>query len=128
MVVLEKGPHYRKEDFIHDEILTSRRGFFMPLLGQPHLAQGHDGQFDRTNKAWTANCGQRHRPRRAATSTALSRWTSACGSELGRVGREPHSWPIRYEDLEPFYAGGAEVRLRREAVPLPPLKSPSPWK
>ena len=31
VVVLEKGAFYKKEDFVHDEILNSRRNFFMPL-------------------------------------------------------------------------------------------------
>src|SRR5262249_13886994 len=58
VVVLEKGPHYQKEEFAHDEILNSRRNFFMPLpWDEPHLIrQGASGSYERSNAAWTANC------------------------------------------------------------------------
>ena len=40
VVVLEKGPHYQQQDFVHDEILNSRRNFFMPLpWDEPHLVR-----------------------------------------------------------------------------------------
>ena len=58
VVVLEKGAFYRKEDFVHDEILNSRRNFFMPLpWDEPHLVRhGASGKYERSNAAWTANC------------------------------------------------------------------------
>ena len=38
VVVIEKGAHYQPKDFVHDEILNSRRNFFMPLpWDEPHL-------------------------------------------------------------------------------------------
>ena len=30
--VLEKGPHYRDEDFFHDELAVTRRSFFVPSV------------------------------------------------------------------------------------------------
>ena len=58
VVVLEKGPWYKREDFVHDEILNSRRNFFMPLpWDEPHLIRGGDqAPYTRSNEAWTANC------------------------------------------------------------------------
>ena len=58
VVVLEKGSWYKREDFVHDEILNSRRNFFMPMpWDEPHLWRtGADQPYSRTNEAWTANC------------------------------------------------------------------------
>src|SRR5579871_4729476 len=57
-VVLEKGAFYRQEEYVHDEILMSRRNFFMPLpWDEPHMVRkGEDGSYQRSNAAWTANC------------------------------------------------------------------------
>ena len=58
VAVLEKGPWYKTADFVHDEILCSRRNFFMPLpWDEPHMwRKGATEPFTRTNEAWTANC------------------------------------------------------------------------
>jgi choline dehydrogenase-like flavoprotein len=58
VVLLEKGTWYKKEDFVHDEIMNSRRNFFMPLpWEEPHLWRtGPDQPYTRTNEGWTANC------------------------------------------------------------------------
>src|SRR3954467_12715475 len=58
VLVLEKGAHYQKDDFVHDEILNSRRNFFMPLpWDEPHLVRkGAASKYERSNAAWTANC------------------------------------------------------------------------
>jgi choline dehydrogenase-like flavoprotein len=43
VVVLEKGPFHQQKDFVHDEILMSRRNFFMPLpWDEPHLFRHGD--------------------------------------------------------------------------------------
>src|SRR5450432_1709991 len=54
VVVLERGPHYEQHEYVHDEILNSRRNFFMPLpWDEPHLlrsgAGGPSTPFKRTN-------------------------------------------------------------------------------
>src|SRR5437660_7046119 len=58
VVLLEKGPHYQQHEFVHDEILNSRRNFFMPLpWDEPHLFRGDSTEpYRRSNDGWTANC------------------------------------------------------------------------
>ena len=58
VVVLEKGPFFKKEDFVHDEVLNGRRNFFMPYpWEEPHLIRfSETAPFRQTNDAWTANC------------------------------------------------------------------------
>ena len=58
VVILEKGAWYKQEAFVHDEIMNSRRNFFMPLpWDEPHLWRtGTEQSYVRSNEAWTANC------------------------------------------------------------------------
>lgn len=123
VVVLEKGPHYRKEDFVHDEILNSRRNFFMPLpWEEPHLVRrGPDGKFERSNAAWTANCVGGGTVHMSAYFYRLKPVDFRLRSELGPVaGAKLADWPISYQDLAPFYdRAEEELGVSGRAVPHP---------
>lgn len=140
VVVLEKGPFHQREEFVHDEILMSRRNFFMPLpWDEPHLFRNGDSEkFDRSNAAWTANCVGGGTVHMSGYFYRLKPMDFRLRSEFGKVeGANVADWPIRYEDLAPFY-DQAEAELgvsgdastphpfaepRKGPFPLPPLEA-----
>ncbi|MBX5483324.1 MAG: GMC family oxidoreductase [Myxococcaceae bacterium] len=137
VVVLEKGRWHKKEDFVHDEILNSRRNFFMPLpWDEPHLVRGGvDAPFRRTNEAWTANVVGGGTVHMSGYFYRLKPMDFRLRSELGPVpGANLADWPIRYEDLAPYYDRAEEelgvsgevqphpfAEPRHKPYPLPPL-------
>lgn len=139
VVVLEKGPHYKKEDFIHDEILNSRRNFFMPVpWEEPHLVRrGAAGKYERTNSGWTANCVGGGTVHMSGYFYRLKPVDFRLRSELGPLpGANLADWPIRYEELAPFYEKAEEelgvsgravphpfLEPRKKDYPLPPLET-----
>jgi len=133
VVVLEKGAFYKKEHFVHDEILNSRRNFFMPLpWEEPHLLrQGAGGKYERSNAAWTANCVGGGTVHMSGYFYRLKPVDFRQKTELGPVkGANVADWPIRYEDLEPYYQRAEEeMGVSGRAVPHPfaePRKKPYP--
>jgi choline dehydrogenase-like flavoprotein len=137
VVVLEKGPAYDKADFTHDEIAISRRNFFMPLpWDEPHLWRvGQTGKYSRTNNAWTANCVGGGTVHMSGFFYRLKPVDFRMKSMLGApAGSTVVDWPIRYEDLLPYYEQAEEeigvsglvtnhpwAEPRRKPYPLPPL-------
>jgi choline dehydrogenase-like flavoprotein len=139
VVVLEKGAWYKPEDFVHDEILNSRRNFFMPLpWDEPHLwRQGPDKPYSRTNEAWTANCVGGGTVHMSGYFYRLKPVDFRLRSELGAIPGANHAdWPITYDDLAPYYDKAEEelgvsghatphpfLEPRTKNYPLPPLVS-----
>jgi choline dehydrogenase-like flavoprotein len=139
VVVLEKGAWYKPEDFVHDEVLNSRRNFFMPLpWDEPHLWRlGADKPFARSNEAWTANCVGGGTVHMSGYFYRLKPVDFRLRSELGAVpGATIADWPISYADLAPFYDQAEEelgvsgnatphpfLEPRSRNYPLPPLAS-----
>ncbi|GHG68858.1 gluconate dehydrogenase [Comamonas sp. KCTC 72670] len=123
VVVLEKGPHYQPKDFIHDEILNSRRNFFMPVpWEEPHLArQGATGRYEKTSAAWTANCVGGGTVHMSGFFYRLKPVDFRLRSTLGAVpGSTVADWPISYEELAPYYdKAEAELGVSGESVPHP---------
>lgn len=137
VVVLEKGAWYRQDEFVHDEILNSRRNFFMPLpWDEPHLWRlGPDQPFTRSNEAWTANCVGGGTVHMSGYFYRLKPVDFRQKTELGAPkGSNVVDWPISYAELAPYY-DKAEVELgvsgnavphpflepRKGNYPLPPL-------
>jgi choline dehydrogenase-like flavoprotein len=137
VVVLEKGPWYKREEFVHDEVLNSRRNFFMPLpWDEPHLWRaGADKPYARTNEAWTANCVGGGTVHMSGYFYRLKPIDFRLKSELGAIkGANIADWPITYDDLSPFYDRAEEelgvsgnavphpfLEPRKKNYPLPPL-------
>ena len=137
VVLLEKGPRYGEADFTHDEIAVSRRNFFMPLpWDEPHLWRvGQSGKYSRTNHAWTANCVGGGTVHMSGFFYRLKPVDFRMKSMLGApAGSTVVDWPIRYEDLLPYYEQVEEeigvsgvvtahpwAEPRRKPYPLPPL-------
>lgn len=133
VVVLEKGAWYRKEDFVHDEILNSRRNFFMPLpWDEPHLIrEGEGSPYRRGNEAWTANCVGGGTVHMSGYFYRLKPVDFRMRSQLGEVkGANVVDWPISYGDLAPWYdKAEEELGVSGEAVPHPhaePRSKPYP--
>ena len=138
VVVLEKGAHYQNEEFVHDEILNSRRNFFMPLpWDEPHLIrQGAGGKYERSNAAWTANCVGGGTVHMSGYFYRLKPVDFRLRSTLGAVpGTNLADWPITYQELAPFYDQAEEelgvsgrvvahpfAEPRSKPYPLPPLQ------
>ena len=138
VVVLEKGTHYQNGEFVHDEILNSRRNFFMPLpWDEPHLIrQGASGKYERSNAAWTANCVGGGTVHMSGYFYRLKPVDFRLRSTLGAVpGANLSDWPISYQELAPFYDQAEEelgvsgqavshpfAEPRSKPYPLPPLQ------
>lgn len=139
VVVLEKGAWYKTEEFVHDEILSSRRNFFMPLpWDEPHLwREGAERPYSRSNEAWTANCVGGGTVHMSGYFYRLKPVDFRLRSELGAIPGANHAdWPITYADLEPYYTKAEEemgvsgeviqhpfLEPRSKGYPVPPLLS-----
>jgi choline dehydrogenase-like flavoprotein len=137
VVVLEKGPWYKKEDFVHDEILNSRRNFFMPLpWDEPHLwRQGSSAPYSKSNEAWTANCVGGGTVHMSGYFYRLKPVDFKLLSTIGKIpGANVVDWPISYEEFSPWYDMAEEMlgvsgnavphkflEPRKKNYPLPPL-------
>ena len=113
VVVLEKGPWFKEDDFFKDEMACCRRSTYTPnLLDERHVLEqrgsGGSWQAESTYDSgwdfWNGNCvggatnfmsGFFHRQKPEDFRLL---------SEFGPVdGANIVDWPISYEDLEPFY-------------------------
>lgn len=105
VVVLEKGKRYASTDFVHDEIKMSRRDAFVPFpADEPHAVVRNGGGLDRTNEAWIACCVGGGTVHMTGFFYRLHPEDFRLRSVLGRIeGAEIEDWPIRYEDMAPFY-------------------------
>jgi choline dehydrogenase-like flavoprotein len=108
VVVLDKGRRYRDEDFDHDEIRMCRRTFFNSSVSdEPHtLRHGESEQATRTSAGWISSIvgggtvhmsGWFHRLHPVDFKLRSALGADARGSTLV-------AWPLRYDDLEPYYA------------------------
>ncbi|MDP2273551.1 MAG: GMC family oxidoreductase [Archangium sp.] len=122
VVVLEKGAWYQQADFVHDEIMNSRRNFFMPLpWDEPHLWRTEGQPYARTNEAWTANCVGGGTVHMSGYFYRLKPIDFRQKTELGAPkGSNVVDWPITYKDLAPYYdKAEAELGVSGNAVPHP---------
>ena len=113
VVVLEKGPWFKEEDFYKDEMACCRRSTYTPnLLDERHVLEQEDGDggwkaestFDSGWDWWSGNCvggatnfmsGFFHRLK-PDDFRLLSTFGPVEGANLA-------DWPIGYQDLEPWY-------------------------
>jgi len=106
VVVLEKGKRYRDEDYEHDEIKMCRRNFFVPFVAdEPHTVRyGATETAQPSTAGWTSNIVGGGTVHMAGYFHRLHPSDFKLRTALGKV---PDSslvdWPLRYEDLEPYY-------------------------
>lgn len=95
VLVLEKGRRYARRDFVHDEVATVRRDFFLPRLeDDPHTLDG-----DLTSLGWIAQCVGGGTVHMAGYFYRMHPEDFRMRSRYGVSA----DWPITYDDLEPYY-------------------------
>ena len=137
VVVLEQGPYLREAQFTHDEVGTTFLGALVNnSKKQPNTFRSDEGQEAKVKPTltygrmvgggtvhFTANYWRLHE----IDFVERSRWGAIEGTGFA-------DWPIRYEELEPYYSK-AEIELgvsglagsnpfepwRSKPYPLPPL-------
>jgi choline dehydrogenase-like flavoprotein len=137
VVVLDKGPYYSMRDFTHDEIAICRRNFFVPYLDDdPHtIRRGGAAESERTREGWTSQCVGGATVHMSGFSYRLKPEDLHLKTLTGGIAEaEIEDWPIRYEELVPYYdlaeaaigvAGMAGINPfdpPRRPFPLPPLQ------
>jgi choline dehydrogenase-like flavoprotein len=106
VLILEKGPHHTRREFVHDEIGICRRDFFVPaLIDDPHaLLLPGETKCERSHLGWIAQCVGGGTVHMAGYFYRLHpddfRMRSRFG---GGGGLELADWPFTYEELEPYY-------------------------
>ncbi len=133
VLVLEKGPWYKTEDFNKDELACCRRSVYTPSLTEErHVIEDEDGEggweatstFDSGNDFWNGNMV-------GGSSNLMSGYFHRMKpvdfrllSEFGPIeGANVVDWPISYDDLEPFYARTEKVvGVSGTVVPHPHLE------
>ncbi|MCF6309212.1 MAG: GMC family oxidoreductase [Sulfurimonas sp.] len=119
VVVLEKGPNYREEDFSKDEVAVSRRDLYTPLLkDERHVINDReeDGsvtRYDGKEYSWSFWNGSMV----GGSSNLMSGYFHRMKpddfrlkSKYGKIdGANIVDWPINYDDLESYYTKVEEV-------------------
>ena len=113
VVVLEKGPWFKTEDFTKDEIVCCRRSVYTPNLSDdPHVIEdqnSHDewvaeSTFDTGRDFWNGNMVGGSSNLMSGYFHRLKPEDFRLLSEFGPIkGANIVDWPITYEDLEPYY-------------------------
>ena len=137
VVVLEKGKHRLRSDFVHDEVAMSRRNYFVPFpWDEPHLIRHGNGRFERTPEAWTANVVGGGTVHMSGFFWRLHPIDFELRKTLGHVpGANLVDWPVAYKDFAPYYdkaeqAVGVSGKVtahpfappRHGGFPTPPLE------
>ncbi len=139
VTLLEKGPNYAREDYVHDEAFMCSKGdFFVPSVDtEPHVVIDHargPGQPKRSTIGWIACCvggGTVH------MGASLYRFHPDDFRMRSLYGPFEHmaDWPYGYDELEPYYSvaehvvgvsgtgGPAHFGARSRPYPMPPLTS-----
>ena len=113
VVVLEKGPWFKTEDFAKDELACCRRSYFTPnLLDERHVVEeksdsgwSAESTYDSGWDFWNGNMV-------GGSSNLMSGYFHRVKpkdfkllSEFGAIeGANVADWPISYDDLEPYFS------------------------
>jgi choline dehydrogenase-like flavoprotein len=114
VLVLEKGPWFKTEDFSKDEIVATRRSIYTPnLRDEPQVIEeeNREGEWEAEStyeSGWDFWNGSMV----GGSSNLMSGYFHRLKpkdfkllSEFGPIeGANIVDWPISYEDLEPYYA------------------------
>ena len=137
VVILEKGPYYTSQDFVHDEVKICRRNFWVPYLDEePHtIRETEEAATKRTRSGWTSSCVGGATVHMSGFFYRLNRSDFRLAEMTGGVeNAEIADWPISIEEMLPFYdmlearigvsgrAGINPFEVRQRPFPLPPLR------
>lgn len=135
VLLLEKGPDRRRDEYTHDEVAMTNRDFFVPgMLDEPHVLLPHGSSWPQpTQLGWVGNSVGGGTIRMGGYFYRFHpddfRMQSLYGSYEALA-----DWPYGYDELEPYYAqveadcgisGAAGSNPfegpRSSPYPLPPL-------
>ena len=135
VLLLERGPFHRREEYARDEVTATRRDFFTPSpADEPHvLVQGADARPQATYLGWIGNSVGGGTVRMGGFFYRFHPDDFRMASLYGEY-EALADWPYDYDELEPFYtqaewdcgisgAGGTNPfeGTRSAPYPLPPL-------
>jgi len=113
VVVLEKGPWLKEQDFFKDELACCRRSVYTPeLADEPQVIEDLDSEGDWVGEAtsdsgwdfWNGNCVGGSSNFMSGFFYRLKPEDFRLLSEFGPIkGANIADWPISYDDLEPYY-------------------------
>ena len=113
VLVLEKGPWFKEQDFSKDELACCRRSTYTPSLKQEqHVIEdtNDDGDWVATPTAesgwdfWNGNCVGGSSNFMSGFFYRLKPVDFRLRSEFGAIaGANVVDWPISYAELEPYY-------------------------
>ena len=113
VLVLERGPWYKTEDFYKDELACCLRETYKPnRKDEPHIIELEDGdggwKIQSTESGrwnfWNGNCVGGSSNFMSGYFHRLKPVDFRLLSEFGPIeGANIADWPISYEDLEPYY-------------------------
>ena len=119
VVVLEKGPWLKTEDFTKDEMVATRRSVYTPnLKDECHVLvkKNQSGKWMRQSTYssgrdfWNGNVVGGSSNFMSAYFHRLKPVDFRLKSEFGEFeGANVVDWPIRYSDMEPFYAKTEQI-------------------
>lgn len=119
VVVLEKGPWLKTEDFSKDEMVATRRSVYTPnLKDECHVLvkKNSEGKWMRQSTYssgrdfWNGSAVGGSSNFMSAYFDRLKPVDFRLKSEFGTIeGANITDWPIRYEELEPYYAKTEEI-------------------
>lgn len=106
VLVLEKGPRYARGDFLHDEIDSCRRDFFVPFpKDDPHtLRRDPIARAHPTNAGWISRCVGGGTVHMSGFFFRFHPDDFRIVSEHGPIhGSTVTDWPFDYDTLAPYY-------------------------
>lgn len=119
VVVLEKGPYLKEEDFSKDEIAVTRRGIYTPLLTEEqHVINDRDKEGNITRyegreynwSFWNGSMAGGSTNLMSGYFHRMKPDDFRLKSRYGDIeGANVVDWPISYDDLEPYYAKVEEL-------------------
>ena len=134
VLVLERGKHLKREDFVYDEVGIAKRSVFVPsVMTDPHIVLQGSAEAKRSDDGWIAVCVGGGTVHMSGFFYRLRPEDFRLRDFMGEVAHASlANWPITYEQLEPYYARvesligvsgnndeGAHVSPRSTPYPLP---------
>lgn len=126
VLVLEKGPRYTTQDFLHDELKMCRRDMFVPYPeDDPHVIRADlDDPGYTTNAAWTSRCVGGGTVHMSGFFLRMHPKDFSLKSSYGPFfDTTVQDWPIDYATLRPYYTKVERlvgVSGRRRSDPFAP--------